>query len=370
MLNDMNVPFLELLPSYKELQQSIDDAYQRVMNSGWYLNGPEVDNFEKKFADYCDVNYCVAVGSGLDALELLLKAYGVQQGDEVIVPAMTFVATWLAVSQVGATPVGVDVDLRTCNLDVGAIEAAITPRTKAIIPVHLYGQTAQMESICKLAEQHGLKVIEDSAQAHGACHKGKLAGSLGDAAAFSFYPGKNLGAFSDAGAITTNDADIADRVRLLRNYGSSERYHHELQGTNSRMDEFQAAVLTEKLQYLDEWNDRRRAIANSYLNALSGVSQFVLPDVLDGYVSSWHLFAVRHENRDRVVHYLSQHGVSALIHYPIPPHLQKCYLELQYDVGDFPNAESIANTVFSLPIGPHMSFEDVDHVVALLKDFS
>ena len=363
----MKVPFLELKPAYEELRAGFDAAYQRVMDSGWYLLGKEIEAFESGFAGYCEAKHCVAVGNGLDALHLILRAYGIGAGDEVIVPTHTFVATWLAVSQAGATPVPVEPDPRTFNLDPDRIEAAITPRTKAIMPVHLYGQPADMDRILDIARRHGLKVIEDNAQAQGARYKGRRTGSLGDAAGNSFYPGKNLGAFSDAGAVTTNDAQLADRVRLLRNYGSKEKYRHEVRGYNSRLDELQAAFLQVKLKRLDEWNARRRGVAARYLAELSQVPGLTLPFVPDWAEPAWHLFVVRHASRDAWQQKLAASEIHTLIHYPVPPHRSEAYADGPWTRGSFPIAEDLADTVLSLPMGPHLSREQTAWVVEVMR---
>ncbi len=359
----MKVPFLELKPAYEELRAGLDAAYQRVMKSGWYLLGRESEAFESEFAGYCGTKHCVAVGSGLDALHLILRAYDIGSGDEVIVPAHTFIATWLAVSNAGATPVPVEPDSGTYNLDPDRIEAAITPRTKAIMPVHLYGQPADMDPITQVARRHGLKVVEDNAQAQGARYKGRRTGSLGDAAGSSFYPAKNLGAFSDAGAVTTDDAQLADRVRRLRNYGSKEKYYHETKGFNSRLDELQAAFLRVKMKFLDEWNARRRDIAARYLADLSHVPNLTLPFVPDWAEPVWHLFVVRHPGRGAFQRKLAAADIGTTIHYPVPPHLSGAYADGSWSRGAFPIAENLADTVLSLPMGPHLSPEQTSRVI-------
>ena len=363
----MNVPFLELKPTYLELKPEFDAAYHRVMDSGWYLLGGELASFEAEFAAYCGTKYCIGVANGLDALHLIVRAYGIGPGDEVIVPSHTFIATWLAVSYAGATPVPVEPDPLTYNLDPARIEAAITSRTKAIMPVHLYGQPADMDPINALAQRHGLKVIEDSAQAQGARYKGKCTGSLGDAAGHSFYPGKNLGAFADAGAVTTNDADLADRVRTLRNYGSKQKYHYETQGLNSRLDELQAALLRVKLRHLEEWNARRMAIAHQYLTNLHPLdSGLVLPAVAPWASPVWHLFVIRHPQRDALQQHLAARGVQTIIHYPVPPHLTDAYPAA---VPALPIAEQLANEVLSLPIGPHLVKAQIVAVSEAVESF-
>ena len=353
----MRVPFLELKPAYDELRSELDAAYHRVMDSGRYLLGKELEEFETEFATYCGTKCCVAVGSGLDALHLILKAYDIGVGDEVIVPSNTYIATWLAVSYAGATPVPVEPDSETFNIASERIEAAIHPRTKAVMPVHLYGQPASMDPIISIARKHGLKVIEDNAQAHGARYRGRRTGSLGDAAGTSFYPGKNLGAFADGGAVTTNDAELADRVRMLRNYGSKVKYYNDCQGFNSRIDELQAAFLRVKLKRLDEWNARRRYVAARYLRELDGVLALKLPFVPEEVEPVWHIFALRHPRRDELQASLAKVGIGTLIHYPIPPHLSGAYAKAGWKPGDFPVAEEIAKTELSLPIGPHLEPE-------------
>jgi dTDP-4-amino-4,6-dideoxygalactose transaminase len=358
----MKVPFLELKPAYNELRDELDAAYHRVMDSGWYLLGNEIESFETGFAKYCEAGHCVAVGNGLDALHLILRAYDIGAGDEVIVPTNTFIATWLAVSYAGATPVPVEPDLKTFNLDPKRIEAAITPKTKAIMPVHLYGQPADMDPIISIARKHGLKVIEDNAQAQGARYKDRRTGSLGDAAGNSFYPGKNLGAFSDAGAVTTNDGELAGRIRTLRNYGSKKKYYNDVKGFNSRLDELQAAFLRVKLKKLDEWNDRRRNVAALYMTELGGAANLALPFVPEWAEPVWHLFVVRHPKRDALQQKLAAADIGTLIHYPVPAHLSGAYADGTWKRHDFPIAEELAGTVLSLPIGPHLLNEQIRFV--------
>lgn len=365
----MRVPFLDLKSPYAELRDELDAAYRRVMESGWFIMGDELHAFETQFAAYCGTKHCVGVGNGLEALHLILRALGVGPGDEVIVPSNTYIATWLAVSYAGAKPVPVEPDRDTHNLDPERVHDAITPRTKAILPVHLYGQCADMDPLRELAASYGLKVIEDAAQAHGAEYKGRRAGSLSDAAAFSFYPGKNLGALGDAGAVVTNDDALADAVRVLRNYGSREKYYNETKGYNSRLDELQAALLNVKLSKLDEWNQRRKHVAARYLRELEGAGGVTLPRVPSWADPVWHLFVVQHPDRARLQSHLTAAGVGTLIHYPKPPHLQEAYVELGYSRGAFPIAERIADEVLSLPIGPHMSDDDVDFVISQVSSF-
>ena len=363
----MNIPFLDLNAAYLELKNDLDSAYHRVMSSGLYLLGRELESFEAEYSAYCGTKYCVGVANGLDALHLLLRAYGIGPGDEVIVPSNTYIATWLAVSHAGAKPVPVEPDAATYNLNPALIEAAITKRTKAILPVHLYGQPADMDPIMALASRHGLKVIEDSAQAHGARYKGRRTGGLGDAAGHSFYPGKNLGAFGDGGAITTNDPVLADRVRVLRNYGSRVKYDHEAKGFNSRLDELQAAFLRVKLTHLDAWNSRRRGIAGTYFKALAGLPELTLPAVPQWAEPVWHLFVVRHPLRDDFQCRLAQAGVGTLIHYPVPPHRSGAYSAAGTGPWALPLAEALAATVLSVPIGPHLADAQAAYVSEQIK---
>jgi dTDP-4-amino-4,6-dideoxygalactose transaminase len=365
----MEIPFLELKSGYCELREELDAAYGRVMSSGFYLLGKELEAFESEFAAYCGAKHCIGVGNGLDAIHLILRGYDIGAGDEVIVPSHTFIATWLGVTFAGAVPIPVESCLQTYNLDPRKVEAAITSRTKAIIPVHLYGQPADMAPIRDVARRHGLKVVEDAAQAHGARYKGCRTGALGDAAAFSFYPGKNLGAFSDAGAVTTNDPELAERLVRLRNYGSKAKYQHEELGLNSRLDELQAAFLRAKLRHLDEWNERRKRAAAVYLSELQGLnSQLTLPFVPDWADPVWHLFVVRHPQRDGLQRKLAEAGVGTLIHYPLPPHLSHAYANLSFAKGSFPVAEEIASTALSLPMGPHFGAQAQDAVIRILKE--
>ena len=366
----MTIPFLNLQAAYGELKTELDGAAQRVLASGRYVLGPELEAFEREFADYCEAKFCIGVANGLDALHLILRAMGIGPGHEVIVPANTFIATWLAVSYAGATPSPVEPDGRTYNLDSSKIAEAVTPKTKAIIAVHLYGQPADMDAINKVAAQYGLKVIEDAAQAQGGRYKNRRAGSLGHAAGFSFYPGKNLGAAGDGGAITTNDAELADRISVLRNYGSRAKYYHEAKGFNSRLDELQAALLRVKLPKLDEWNERRKRVASKYMQTLGGVPDLALPFVPSWADPVWHLFVVRHPDRERLQQHLAAAGVGTLIHYPCPPHLQAAYVDLGYGCGDFPRAEQMAAEVLSLPIGPHLSESESKQVCAGVTAFS
>lgn len=358
----MKVPFLAVKPAYEELRAELDSAFTRVMSSGWFVLGPEVEAFEGAFAAYCGERHCVGVGNGLEAMVLTLRAWDIGPGDEVIVPSNTYIATWLAVTQAGARPVPVEPDPATFNLDPARLEAAITPRTRAILPVHLYGQCADMAPIMAIARARGLKVLEDSAQAAGALCRGARSGSLGDAAAFSFYPGKNLGAFGDAGAVVTGDDETARRVRQLRNYGSTVKYRHEVQGVNSRLDELQAALLMPRLAVLDEWNARRERLARRYLEAFAG-NGLALPVVAPGNGHTWHLFVVRTARRRELQEGLAALGVGTLIHYPVPPHLQPAYAGLGLPRGSFPVSEAIHEQVLSLPMGPHVGDDDAEYVI-------
>jgi dTDP-4-amino-4,6-dideoxygalactose transaminase len=366
----MEIPFLDLKAPYLELKEELDAAYQRVMGSGYYILGQELEHFEREFAEYCETKYSVGVGNGLEALHLILRAMDIGEGDEVIVPANTYIATWLAVSYAGAIPVAVEPDINTYNIDPSKIEAAITVKTKAIMAVHLYGQPADMDSITLIAKKYGIKVIEDAAQAHGARYKGRRAGNLADAAGFSFYPGKNLGAFGDGGAITTNDEQLAEKIRLLRNYGSQIKYQNDIKGFNSRLDELQAAFLRVKLTKLDEWNERRRQLALNYLFQLSEIVDMKLPYVPEWAEPVWHLFVITHPHRDLLKSYLDAIGIGTLIHYPIPPHLSAAYSSDILDRRIFPITENMSARILSLPISPHVSHETLSKAIDKLKDWN
>jgi dTDP-4-amino-4,6-dideoxygalactose transaminase len=359
------IPFLDLKAAYLELKEEIDAAIQRVLNSGMYVLGSEVELFEDEFSQFTGADYTVATANGLDSISLILRGLSIGEGDEVIVPSFTFVATWLAVSQVGAKIVPVEPNINTANIDVSRIEQAINGRTKAIIPVHLYGQPSDLQPLRELANKYGLYIIEDAAQAHGARYRGERIGTFGDAAAWSFYPGKNLGAMGDGGAITTNNQLLYERLKVLRNYGSRVKYEHEIRGVNSRLDPIQAAVLRVKLKVLDQWNLRREKIANRYSQALKD-SSLVLPFVPEWASPSWHLYVIQHPKRDWLIRELVKSNIGCLVHYPIPPHKQKAY-EGSGIEGDFHIAEKLASSVLSLPIGPHMLEEQVDKVISLLS---
>lgn len=364
----MKVPFVSFLPMEHELDKDLRDAFERVYTRSWYIEGVEDENFEKAFAQYCDRKYCVGVGNGLDALMLALKALGVGKGDEVIVPSNTYIATALAVTYVGAKPVFVEPDIKTFNIDPNRIEAAITDRTKAIMPVHLYGQACDMDPIMEIAQKYSLYVVEDCAQAHGATYKGKMIGSFGDAAGFSFYPGKNLGALGDAGAMVTNNKEIADKVRALGNYGSDYKYHHIYLGNNSRLDEMQAAFLSAKLPHLDKINAERRRIANRYLNDIKN-TQIVLPYIPEYASPVWHIFGIRCKRRTELETFLNERGIGTNKHYPIPMHLQECYKDLGFKNGDFPIAEEISATELSIPMYYGMTDQEIQYVIDSINEF-
>lgn len=364
----MKIPFVSFLPLERELDTALRAAFERVYTRSWYIEGQEDADFEKAFAEYCGVKYCVGVGNGLDALVLALKAMDIGPGDEVIVPSNTFIATALAVTYTGALPVFVEPKLFTFNIDSARIEEKITSRTRAILPVHLYGQPADMDPIMEIATRHGLRVLEDCAQAHGARYKGQRIGSFGDAAAFSFYPGKNLGALGDAGAVVTNDSKLAERVRALGNYGSDYKYHHIYQGQNSRLDELQAAFLIAKLPLLDQMNVNRRRTAARYLGGIRH-PEVILPVQPEWAEPVWHIFAVRSPRRDALAQHLEAHGIQTNRHYPIPMHLQKCYAGLQIPQGALPIAEEISATQLSLPMYYGMTDEEIELVIQTINEF-
>ncbi len=359
------IPFLDLQRINLRHQDAYAAALARVLASGRVLLGEETEAFEREFAAYCGVKHCIGVGNGLDALHLVLRAWGIGAGDEVIVPSHTFIATWLAVSQAGATPVPVEPDEASFNLDAARVEAAITSRTRAIVPVHLYGRPAAMDELCAIARRHGLRVLEDAAQAHGARLNGRRCGGLGDAAAFSFYPGKNLGALGDGGAVTTDDDALAERLRLLRNYGSRIKYQHDLPGYNTRLDELQAAFLRERLRRLDADNARRREIAQAYARQLRRLPGLDLPGVAAGVEPVWHLYVVRHAQRERLAAELQARGVASLVHYPTPPHRQAAYAA--YATAALPIADRLAAEVLSLPMDPTLDADGVAAVVAAVR---
>lgn len=364
----MNIPFVSFLPMEKELNDDIRSAFDRVFSRSWYIGGVEDTEFEKAFAAYCGTEYCVGCGNGLDALMLALKALGVGEGDEVIVPSNTYIATALAVTYVGADPVFVEPDIRTFNIDPSLIEAKITDKTRAIMPVHLYGQPCDMEPVMAVAAKHGLFVVEDCAQAHGATYKGRRVGSFGDAAGFSFYPGKNLGALGDAGAVVTNSKEIADKVRALGNYGSDYKYHHIYKGSNSRLDEMQAAFLSAKLPHMDRMNAERRRIAELYSRGITN-PKVTVPFVPEYCVPVWHIYGIRCKERDALEKHLNGRGIGTNKHYPIPMHLQECYKDLNIPEGALPIAEEISATELSIPMYYGMTDEQIQYVIDAINEF-
>ena len=365
----MKVPILDLKPACEELRADLDAAYRRVMDSGWLLLGRELEAFEAEYAAGVGASHCIGVANGLEAMQLVLMALGVGPGDEVIVPSHGYIATWLAVTHTGARPVPCEPDPRTYNLHPERISSCMSPRTRVILPIHLYGQTADLERINAIAARHGIFVLEDAAQSHGARCRGKAAGALGHAAGVSFYPSKNLGALADAGAITTSDSALADKLRHLRNYGSKVRYQNEYQGMNSRLSELQAAFLRAKLPHLDAWNARRVNLAERYLRQLAGVGDLILPSVPEWAAPVWHLFVIRTSRRDQLQRHLADQEIGTQIHYPVPPHLSKAYAGAGWKRGDFPLAERMADEVLSLPIGPHVTAEQVDYVCEHVRGF-
>lgn len=364
----MKIPFVTFLPMERELDKELRGAFDRIYTRSWYIEGVEDEAFEKAFADYCCTKYCVGVGNGLDALMLSLKALGIGEGDEVIVPSNTYIATALAVTYVGATLVFVEPDIKTFNIDPARIETAITDKTKAIMPVHLYGQACDMDPIMHIARKHNLKVVEDCAQAHGATYKGQKVGTFGDAAGFSFYPGKNLGALGDAGAVVTNDKDLADKIRALGNYGSDYKYHHIYKGNNSRLDELQAAFLAAKLPHLERMNEDRRKIAKMYTEGIKN-SKVIVPFVPDYCIPVWHIYGIRCTDRDGLERHLNEKGVGTNKHYPIPMHLQDCYKDLNQPKGAYPIAEEISATELSIPMYFGMKDDEIQYVIDSINSF-
>ena len=362
------IHFLDLGNTYQELKPEIDQAIGRVLDKGWFTLGSEVQSFEERFADYCNVRHCVSTGCGFDSIYLMLKAFGIKEGDEVIVPSNSYIATVLAVSHTGATPVFVEPEYQTYNLDPELIEKALTKKTRAVLAVHLYGQTANMLELKKITSEHGLFLFEDCAQAHGALHEGEKAGSLGHASAFSFYPRKNLGAFGDGGAVLTEDDEAAVKLKQLRNYGSTEKYQSDIKGVNSRLDEIQAAVLKVKLNYLDEWNTRRRSLAMQYLEELSNL-ELKLPQELPNNRHAWHIFSILSDERDGLQKHLADNGITALIHYPIPPFEQKAYPELQGQSEKYPIAVDLSKRQLSLPLNPHLTSDEVSVISNCIRDY-
>ena len=365
----MKVPFATFFPMHNEIRKDLDNAYTQVLDRSYFIQGEECTKFEEEFAAYCGAKYCIGVATGLDALWLVLKAMGIGKGDEVIVPSNTYIATALAVSFVGATPVFVEPTIETYNIDVTKIEEKINENTKAIIAVHLQGRAADMDVVNAIAKKHNLKVIEDAAQAHGTKYKGRKVGTLGDATGFSFYPGKNLGALGDAGCVITNDKELAEKVRALGNYGSDYKYHHIYQGTNSRLDEMQAAFLRVKLPHLDKWNADRKRIAEKYLNGIKNPLIKLPLASTDEYEHIYHVFVIRCDRRDELEKYLNDSGIGTVKHYPIPMHLQEAYKELALKQGDLPIAEEISNTVLSIPMYYGMTDKEVEYVIEVVNKF-
>lgn len=364
----MKVPYVSFKPMEQEFDDELRKAFERVFKSSWYIDGVEDAEFESNFAKFCNAGYCVGTGNGLDALMLALKALDIKFGDEVIIPSNTYIATALAVTYVGAKPIFVEPDIRTFNINPDLIEERITDKTKAIMPVHLYGQPCDMDSIMKVAKKHGIYVIEDCAQAHGSTYKGKVIGSFGDAAGFSFYPGKNLGALGDAGAMVTNNKELADKVRALRNYGSDYKYHHVYKGYNSRLDELQAAFLSTKLPHLNKMNIERRKIANRYLEGINN-SEVILPYFIPETEPVWHIFGVRCKRRDELEKYLNEKGIGTNKHYPIPMHMQECYKDLGIKEGELPISEEISATELSIPLYYGMTNQEIQYVIDAINNF-
>lgn len=368
-MNKIKVPFVSFDRMHGEIRKELDKAYNNVIDSNYFIQGNECKNFEKEFANYCETKYCVGVATGLDAIYLILKAFSIGEGDEVIIPSNTFIATALAVSYTGATPVFVEPNIETYNINPDLIEKKITSKTRAIIAVHLQGRSVDMDKINIIAKKNKLYVIEDAAQAHGALYKGKKVGSLSDAAAFSFYPGKNLGALGDGGCITTNNKNIADKIRFLGNYGSDYKYHHIYKGTNSRLDEMQASFLRCKLPYLDMWNNERRRIATMYINGIKNPNIYLPLADSNDYRHIYHVFAIRCNRRDELEKYLNMKGIGTVKHYPIPIHLQEAYKDLNINEGNLPIAEEISKTILSIPMYYGMTDEQIKYVIEAINQF-
>lgn len=364
----MKIPYLKLATVHDPLKDELKAKFNKILNDEWFIQGKECTNFEEQFASFCGTKYCVGVGNGLDAIRVILQAYGIGAGDEVIVPANTFIATVLAVSYVGATPVLVDADEKTYNIDIRKIEEKVTSHTKAIIAVHLYGRVVEMEPVLSIAKKYNLKVIEDSAQAHGALYNGKCTGNLGDAAAFSFYPGKNLGALGDGGAVTTNDKQLADKVRAICTYGSFKKYDHQFKGCNSRLDELQAGFLAVKLPHLKEWNEERKAIAEQYNKGIKN-DLFTLPQITDRDQHVFHIYPILCKNREKLITYLEGKGISTNVHYPKPIPTQGAYKEMSVDMKKYPVTEKICADEVSIPLYPGMTQEEIDYIISVLNDY-
>lgn len=364
----MNIPYLNFEPMHSEVKEELKEVFSNILDSQWFIMGKSLEKFETEFAQFCGAKYCIGVGNGLDAIQLILKGYGIGEGDEVIIPSNTYIATALAVSYVGATPIFVEPDIKTLNINSRLIEEKITFKTKAIIAVHLYGRAVEMEYINELAQKYNLRIIEDGAQGHGACYNGKKVGNLGHAAAFSFYPGKNLGALGDGGAVVTNDEKLANKIKALRNYGSFKKYYNEFKGVNSRLDEIQAAFLSVKLKKLDKWTSERIRIATRYLTEMSN-KKVILPASGNKGSHVYHIFPILCDERDRLMSYLNENGIGTLIHYPVPMHLQKAYEELGFNKSDFPLAVKICEMELSIPLYPGMSEDEIDYVIDTINNF-
>lgn len=364
-----NIPFLSFRKMNADVKAATLQSFEHFFDKGWYILGEQVKHFESEYAAFNKTRHCIGVANGLDALIIALKTLNIGPGDEVIVPSNTYIASWLAVSYVGAVPVPVEPRIETCNINPKLIEANITPRTKAIMPVHLFGQCCEMDAIMAIAQKHNLKVVEDNAQSQGSTCNGKLAGSFGHINGTSFYPGKNLGAYGDAGAITTNDEALATRASVIRNYGSQKKYYNEEPGINSRLDEIQAGFLSIKLKHLADWNAERNQVAFQYLENLKNTQGLILPQLAAGVTSVYHLFVIRTAKRDQLQQHLNANGIGTLIHYPVPPHLQQAYANLNFKQGDFPLAEEIANTSLSIPLYPGLGESEIEYVCDQIKKF-
>jgi dTDP-4-amino-4,6-dideoxygalactose transaminase len=366
-----DIPYIDFTREYKNIEEEIDKTYKEIMNRGWYILGPEVSKFEKEFANYCGVKYAIGVASGIDALSLVLNAWGIGPGDEAIVPANTYIATAFAATHNRAKPVFVDIDPKSFNIDVHQIEKAITEKTRVIMPTHLYGQMANMGPILELAKKYNLKILEDAAQAHGAKQNNKICGGHGSAVAFSFYPTKNLGCYGDGGAITTNDQSLYEILLHLRNNGSKTKYYYDYVGYNSRLDELQAGFLSVKLKYLDEWNAKREELAKHYLRELQEIDEIILPSIDPQNTHTWHVFCIRVLNgkREELMEHLKAHSIGFNIHYPLPPHLQNCYTELDYTKGSFLVAEQVSEEILSLPLTPFHRVDEIVKIISVIKNF-
>lgn len=364
----MNIPYLNLKTIHEPIKDELKKSFEKVLDSEWFIQGKECENFERAFAEYCGTKYCVGVGNGLDAIRVILQAYGIGPGDEVIVPANTFIATVLAISYVGATPVLVDADINTYNINTSKIEEKITAKTKAIIVVHLYGHVVEMEPVWDIAKKYNLKIIEDSAQAHGGIYRGRKTGNLGDAAAFSFYPGKNLGALGDGGAITTNDRELANKARAICTYGSYRKYDHQFKGCNSRLDEVQAALLSVKLAHIDKWNGERKRIAQIYNEKIQN-ALFTLPQINEMNSHVFHIYPILCNKRENLIEYLEKKGIGTNVHYPKPIPKQGAYQDMNWDIKDYPITEKICAEEISIPLYPGMTETEIEYIIEILNAY-